>query len=123
MYSTIIYKPLEQFVFSKRKSLNFDFYLQSHCHYSGHYLLVLARLMIYHPSEFLLPQHQVTEVFHQPHCVVQLNLLLFPLFVICFFFSWKNGSWLHSDQNGFIPLVSSLNQPPLQGSTFFMLCS
>ena len=91
MYSSNIYKPLEQFVFSKNQRLNYHFHLQSQGHYC-HSLLILPHPMIHHPSESLRPQHfatQVVEVFHQLSCFVWLNLLLFPLLVIFFFLLWK----------------------------------
>ena len=77
-------KPLEQYVFS----LNCLFHLQSKCYYCPS-LLILPRPVIYHPSEFLLPQHKDVDVFHQSPCFVYLNLLLLPLPVIFVFLSRK----------------------------------
>ena len=121
MCSSNIYKPSEQFVFSKNQSLNCRFHLQSQCH-CCRFLLILLRPVIYHPSNFCY--HNTKSLRSLINCLALLTKSTSFPFAYDFLFPFTEvGSSLYSYQNGFNPLVSSLRLPPLQGSTFVTLCS
>ena len=121
MYSSYIYKPSEQFVFSNNRSLNCHFHLQKSVS-----LLSLFSNSSSSGDVSSIWIFATTDLSRWGLSSIALLCLTkstsFP-FACDFVFPFMEvGSCLHSYQNVFNPLVSSFNQPALQGSTFAMLC-